>query len=116
MDKLPGDCVRSYSTHRTCSYTISYVMSTRERQSNYFLFAFTACLRPRDYLRRPSRMETGVWCSPGLVYSSPPFGLRHLTYATSCRTSGLINGLLTASDKMDIRSAYDESNLKGACL
>jgi HSP20 family molecular chaperone IbpA len=35
MDKLPGDCVRSYSTHRTCSYTISYVMSTRERQSNY---------------------------------------------------------------------------------
>src|SRR4029453_7871336 len=34
-------------------------------------------------------METGVWCSPGLVYSSPPFALRHLTYATSCRTSGL---------------------------
>jgi hypothetical protein len=53
-------------------------------------FAFTTCLRPRDYSRRPGRMETGVWCSPGLVYSSPPFGLRHLTYATSCRTNGLI--------------------------
>src|SRR5215831_15244356 len=34
-------------------------------------------------------METGVWCSPGLVCSAPPFALRHLTYATSCRTSGL---------------------------
>src|SRR5215831_20656880 len=41
-------------------------------------------------------METGVWCSPGLV-SSPPFVLRHLTYATSCRTSGLqISAMATA--------------------
>src|SRR5919197_1086025 len=56
----------------------------------YFLCAFTACLKPRDYSRRPGRMETGVWCSPGLVEYSPPFLLRHLTYATSCRTNDLI--------------------------
>jgi hypothetical protein len=48
--------------------------------------AFTACLRPRGYPRRPGRRETGVRCAPGLKV--PPFYVRHLTYATSCRTSG----------------------------
>ncbi len=38
----------------------------------YVLFAFTACLRPRDYSRRPGSRETGVRSSPGLV--SPPSG------------------------------------------
>jgi hypothetical protein len=52
-----------------------------------FLCALTACGSPRDGSRRPSRMATGMWCSPGLVDSSPPCALRHLTYATSCRTS-----------------------------
>jgi hypothetical protein len=56
----------------------------------YCLFAFTACLRPRSYLRRPGRTETGVRCSPGLRDGSPPFWFRHLTYATSCRTNNLI--------------------------
>src|SRR5713101_8205268 len=32
-------------------------------------------------------MEMGFRCSPSLVL--PPFTLRHLTYATSCRTNGL---------------------------
>ena len=49
--------------------------------------AFTACLRPRGYPRRPGRRETGVRCAPGLKV--PPFYVRHLTYATSCRTNGL---------------------------
>src|SRR5712671_3660430 len=31
-------------------------------------------------------MEMGLWCLPSLI--SPPFRVRHLTYATSCRTSG----------------------------
>src|SRR5919198_6339569 len=35
----------------------------------YFLFAFTACLRPRGYPRRPGSTETGARCSPGLVGS-----------------------------------------------
>ena len=55
----------------------------------YGLFAFTACLRPRSDPRRPGRMETGVWGSPGLLECSPPVGFRPLTYATSCRTSDL---------------------------
>lgn len=55
--------------------------------ATYFLFAFTACLRPNDCSLRPGSMEMGFRCSPSLV--SPPFTLRHLTYATSCRTSGL---------------------------
>jgi len=49
--------------------------------------AFTTCLRPRGYPRRPGRMEMGLWCLPSLI--SPPFRVRHLTYATSCRTNGL---------------------------
>jgi hypothetical protein len=53
----------------------------------YFPCAFTTCLRPRGYPRRPGRMEMGLWCLPSLI--SPPFRVRHLTYATSCRTSGL---------------------------
>ena len=48
--------------------------------------AFTTCLRPRGDPRRPGRMEMGLWCLPSLI--SPPFRVRHLTYATSCRTSG----------------------------
>src|SRR5712691_3803728 len=32
-------------------------------------------------------MEMGFRCSPSLLL--PPFKLRHLTYATSCRTNGL---------------------------
>jgi hypothetical protein len=55
--------------------------------ATYFLFAFTACLRPNDCSLRPGSMEMGFRCSPSLV--SPPFTLRHLTYATSCRTNGL---------------------------
>jgi hypothetical protein len=54
--------------------------------ATYFLFAFTACLRPNDCSLRPGSMEMGFRCSPSLV--SPPFTLRHLTYATSCRTNG----------------------------
>src|SRR5215470_981261 len=53
----------------------------------YFPCAFTTCLRPRGYPRRPGRMEMGLWCWPSLI--SPPFRVRHLTYATSCRTNGL---------------------------
>src|SRR5713226_7028612 len=53
----------------------------------YFPCAFTTCLRPRGYPRRPGRMEMGLWCLPSLI--SPPFRVGHLTYATSCRTSGL---------------------------
>src|SRR6266852_2180254 len=53
----------------------------------YFPCAFTTCLRPRGYPRRPGRMEMGLWCLPSLI--SPPFRVRHLTYATSCRTNGL---------------------------
>jgi hypothetical protein len=53
----------------------------------YFPCALTACLRPRGYPRRPGRMEMDVRCSPSLI--PPPFRVRHLTYATSCRTSGL---------------------------
>src|SRR5262249_14356938 len=55
--------------------------------ATYFLFAFTACLRPNDCSSRPGSMEMGFRCSPSLVL--PPFTLRHLTYATSCRTNGL---------------------------
>src|SRR5215813_661883 len=53
----------------------------------YFPCAFTTCLRPRGYPRRPGRTEMGLWCLPSLIPS--PFRVRHLTYATSCRTSGL---------------------------
>src|SRR5229473_269199 len=53
----------------------------------YFPCAFTTCLRPRGYPRRPGRMAMGLWCLPSLI--SPPFRVRHLTYATSCRTNGL---------------------------
>src|SRR4029450_4634558 len=51
------------------------------------LCAFTVCLRLPGGPRRPDRMETGVRCSPGLT--PPPFGFRHLPYATSCRTQHL---------------------------
>src|SRR5215471_436909 len=53
----------------------------------YFPCAFTTCLRPRGHPRRPGHMEMGLWCLPSLI--SPPFRVRHLTYATSCRTNGL---------------------------
>src|SRR5262249_55970321 len=53
----------------------------------YFPCAFTTCLRPHGYPRRPGRTEMGLWCLPSLI--PPPFRVRHLTYATSCRTNGL---------------------------
>jgi hypothetical protein len=35
----------------------------------YCLFAFTACLRPRDDSRRPGCMETGIRCLPSLLFT-----------------------------------------------
>jgi hypothetical protein len=63
----------------------------------YFPCAFTTCLRPRGYPRRPGRMEMGLWCLPSLI--SPPFRVGHLTYATSCRTSGLQTKELRLANK-----------------
>src|SRR5262244_674356 len=61
----------------------------------YFPCAFTTCLRPRGYTRRPGHMEMGLWCLPSLI--SPPFRVRHLTYATSCRTSWLGKEMISLS-------------------
>ena len=53
----------------------------------YFLLAFTGCLRPSSYPLRPASTEMGLGCWPSLA--SVPSQSRHLTYATSCRTSDL---------------------------
>ena len=70
----------SYSLLRRChtARELSRVLQNKtsksvEKVRGYnILCAFTICSRPRDYSRRPNRMETGIWCLPGLIYSSPP--------------------------------------------
>src|SRR5712691_4336543 len=72
--------------HR-CSTRHQLFLAEMSTVAVYFPCAFTTRLRPRGYPRRPGRMEMGLWCLPSLI--SPPFRVRHLTYATSCRTNGL---------------------------
>src|SRR5262249_9228698 len=71
--------------HR-CSIRHQLFLAEISTVAVYFPCAVTTCLRPRGYPRRLGRMEMGLWCLPSLI--SPPFRVRHLPYATSCRTSG----------------------------
>src|SRR5262249_59806330 len=67
-----------------CSTHVRLLLAEISVMATYFLCAFTACLRPNDCSLRPGSMEMGFRCSPSPV--SPPFTMRHLTYATSCPT------------------------------